>query len=309
MRIVKHRGYWAVRVDGKRVSLRTKNREQAERNLEVFKKQYYAPKDTVGEIVKAYLEARKDRASISGMEYAWAAAQSYFSRLKPSEINRDRCIEYARKRSSVSSGTIRKELGLIRQAIRWHDPSTQFTIELPPTPPPRERHLTRAEYESLRDAANGHIKLFIQVAAGTGARRGAILDLTWDRVDFDRAQIRLAKGDEKNKLRATVSIDKTLVDTLRMAKNDSLSEYVISYAGKPVKSINKGFKMACDRAGLKGVTPHTLRHSVAVWLAEAGRGMDEIAQFLGHSNPTTTYKVYARYSPDYLKQAAAILKV
>jgi integrase len=36
--------------------------------------------------------------------------------------------------------------------------------------------------------------------------------------------------------------------------------------------------------------------------------MAEIAQFLGHSSESVTYRVYARFSPDHLRRAAAALE-
>lgn len=63
--------------------------------------------------------------------------------------------------------------------------------------------------------------------------------------------------------------------------------------------------MAVARAGLRGVTPHVLRHTAAVWMAEAGVPMTEIAAYLGHSDSRITERVYARFSPDYLRKAAA----
>jgi integrase len=246
------------------------------------------------------------------MEDAWKAASKAFGNLRPEQVKPALCRLYAKDRVNhgVSSGTVRKELGVIRQALRWHDPKNPPEIELPPAPPPRERHLTREEYERLKEACvMPHVRLFVQIAAGTGARKGAILDMTWEQVDFERGQIRLSKGAQTSKRRATVTVDETLLDALRKAKNDSLSPYVINHGGERVKNIKKGFMAACKRAGLEGVTPHTLRHSVAVWLVEGGRPLDEVAQMLGHSNVNTTFKVYARYSPTYLKTAASILKV
>lgn len=42
-------------------------------------------------------------------------------------------------------------------------------------------------------------------------------------------------------------------------------------------------------------------------MAEAGVSMDEIAQYLGHSNAAITARVYARFSPDHLRRAADAL--
>jgi integrase len=49
---------------------------------------------------------------------------------------------------------------------------------------------------------------------------------------------------------------------------------------------------------------HVLRHTGAVWAAEAGISMPELAQFMGHDDDRTTQKHYARCSPDYLVQVA-----
>lgn len=44
-------------------------------------------------------------------------------------------------------------------------------------------------------------------------------------------------------------------------------------------------------------------------MAEAGIPMEEIAQYLGHANVEVTRKVYARYSPEYLRKAASALEI
>ena len=43
-------------------------------------------------------------------------------------------------------------------------------------------------------------------------------------------------------------------------------------------------------------------------MAEAWTPMAEIAQYLGHSKETVTFKIYARFSPDYLRGAASALE-
>lgn len=60
--------------------------------------------------------------------------------------------------------------------------------------------------------------------------------------------------------------------------------------------------------GLSDVSPHVLRHTAAVYMAEAGISMDEIAQYLGHSDSRITASTYARYSPEHLRKAASALE-
>jgi len=43
-------------------------------------------------------------------------------------------------------------------------------------------------------------------------------------------------------------------------------------------------------------------------MAEAGIPMEDIAQYLGHDDVTVTRRVYARFSPDYLRRAASVLE-
>lgn len=74
-----------------------------------------------------------------------------------------------------------------------------------------------------------------------------------------------------------------------------------------MKSIKKGFKAAADAAGLRNVSSHVLRHTVAVHMAEAGISMDEIAQYLGHTHTRITASTYARFRPEHLRKAARVL--
>lgn len=309
MRLVKHRKYWAVRLeDGRRLSLRTTDVREAEQRLEDLRRDAERTKDTIEQVVEAYLKEKREKPSINGMKDAWKAAKPFFGNIRPDQISRKMCKEYAVKRK-VAAGTIRKELGIIRQALRWYDPKTIPDIQLPSAPPPKERFLTKEEARRLEDACQTpHLKLFVQLALKTAARRGALLELTWQQIDFKRAEITLSKGVRTSKGRATVPIHETLLEALRIAKNDSLSPYVINYGGQKLRSINKAFREACLRAGLEGVTPHTLRHTAATWMVQAGRPMHDVAAYLGHTNIQTTYRTYSKFTAEHLRKSAEALE-
>jgi integrase len=44
-------------------------------------------------------------------------------------------------------------------------------------------------------------------------------------------------------------------------------------------------------------------------MAEGGVSMSKIAQYLGHDNDKTTQRIYARFSPEFQKDAAAVLEL
>lgn len=180
-----------------------------------------------------------------------------------------------------------------------------------PASQPRDRHLSRDEAARLVAACVApHVRLFVLLALHTAARATAILDLTWDRVDFERGLIYLRDPEQPRtrKGRAIVPVNDTLAAELRQAREGAVSGSVVELAGRRVASVKHGIASAAGRAGLKGVSAHVLRHTAAVWMAEAGITMPEIAAFLGHSDSRTTERVYARFSPTYLRRAAKALE-
>lgn len=315
-RLKLYRGIWCAvrRAHGKteRASLHTKDRGEAERRL---KDHFTAvPKgELICQIVKAYIADKKEQGarSVTAMEFSWKALSSMFGHLRPDQVTRPQCRLYARTRRSggVSDGTVIKDLGVMKAALRWAKMGSEAVFEMPSTPPPRDRYITRDEMENLANSAEAdHAEIFIRLAWATAGRASALYELTWDRVDFERGQIRLSKGQGRQKGRATVPLTDTLRDRLEKAHSVRTCDHVIEWGGKPITSIAKAFRRACERAGLEGVSPHILRHSAAVAMAEAGVDIVKIAQALGHSNPGITYKVYARYRPEHMADVKAALE-
>ncbi len=75
------------------------------------------------------------------------------------------------------------------------------------------------------------------------------------------------------------------------------------FYGEAVKSVKKAFRGAADKAGLHDVSAHSLRHTAATWLMQAGVDRWEAAGFLGMSVETLE-RVYGHHHPLHLKQAA-----
>jgi len=321
-RVAKHkRGYVAVLYEGsrrRRIALKATDRFQATAEAAelVGHIEQRKPRQrlTVGQIVEAYLE--QSEAIWKDVDaFAWKRIRAEFEKKTPSQIGEDVCKAVAARtglpRRSV--GTIRKSLSVLRAALRWAARKSLIDkaphIWLPPSPPPKDRRLSREEAESLRNACSmPHVRLFVEIALGTGARSGAILSLPWGNVDLGHRRIGFEGSGRQKKRSQAVPINETLHKALTEAKEAAMTDYVIEWAGQPVKSIKRGFREAVKRAGLdKAVTPHVLRHTAASWMAEAGIPMSEIAAVLGHSDSRITEKVYAKYSPTYLQRAVRAL--
>lgn len=270
---------------------------------------------TVQDLWEAYRRENAGKPSVVTMGYEWKAIGPHFGYLRPDQITVALCRSYEayRTANSIKPGTIWTELGHLRSVMLWAYRRKMIEsapyIERPRQPAPKERYLTRSECERLIMAATApHIRLAIILMLSTAARIGAVLDLTWDRVDFERGQIRLRRDDSvTRKGRATVPVNAGLRAALSAAKEAAISDYVVEWAGDRVGSIKTGFRAAVKAAGLVDVSPHVLRHTAAVHMVEAGVSMDEVAQYLGHSNTAMTSRVYARFSPSHLRKAADIL--
>jgi integrase len=312
MRLTLYRGKWAAtgRANGKqwRRSLGTKDRALAERRYRDLK--FDAPGETVGDYMAVYLQEKSGKASAPAMGYAWKALSATFASLRPDQIDRNLCKTYAKRRhrAGVSDGTIIKELGVLKAGLGWAGKASQAAFEMPEAPPPRDRHITLEEFNRLVEACElPHVKLFCLLGWYTAGRASAILELTWDRVDFERGQIRLSKGQARQKGRATVPIADRLRTALLEAREARTSDYVVEWAGRPVKSMARAFRTACAAAKLEDVSPHVLRHSAAVRMVENGVPLEVVGQYLGHTDLKVTYRVYARFSPGFLKGAADAL--
>lgn len=270
---------------------------------------------TVRMIWNAYSENVVGRPVHDSMTYTGRSVLPWFGAFRPDQITAQDCRAYAADRRShgIQDGTIWTQLGKLRTCLNWAVKTGLIEkapyIERPSKPAPKERYLTRPEITRLLavDCAP-HIKLAIRLMLSTAARVTAVLELTWDRVDFERGQINLRTGEGRRKGRAIVPMTDSLRASLLEARAAAMSTHVVEWAGGPVKSIKKGFKSAAEEAGLKDVSPHVLRHTAAVHMAEAGISMDEIAQYLGHSDSRITASTYARFSPEHLRRAASALE-
>jgi integrase len=260
---------------------------------------------TVGGIVADYIAAREtaEIASTGRQKDAWKAMRSFWANVDPERIDDAMCRKYAEARK-VGPATLRYELSMLSVALRHAGKPKK--IWRPEAPERKVRHLTHAEFERwYREVKAPHARLYALLGLYTMARPTAILELTWDRVDFERRQIDLnPKGRRQTKKRRpVVALNDEAVDALETAYKARQSEFVIERGAKPISNIKKAFQAASARSGIK-VTPYTLRHTGAVWAAEAGASMDELAQFLGHDTVATTTTHYARYSPEHLRGVA-----
>ncbi len=164
------------------------------------------------------------------MEYTGRSVLPWFGAFRPDQISVQDCKAYIadRKQTGIQDGTIWTQLGKLRTCLNWAEKTGLIErapyIERPSKPAPKERYLTREEIAQILavDCAP-HIKLAIRLMLSTAARVTAVLELTWDRVNFERDQINLRTGEGQRKGRAIVPMTQSLRAALMEARRAALS--------------------------------------------------------------------------------------
>jgi integrase len=172
----------------------------------------------------------------------------------------------------------------------------------------RARELWRAKHRPPSERVADLWAAYVKDRLPTGARMSALLDMKWSQVDFEHGTIDLnpAGREKTNKRRAVVPINSRARVALEEAKQGAETDHVIEYAGAPIKSIRKAIRQAAARSGIP-CSPHVFRHTAGVMMAQADVPMQKIAQYLGHTSTRVTERVYARYSPSFMRDASAAL--
>ena len=274
---------------------------------------------TVGELFEAYVKDREqDGKLVAAFRDNWKALKGSFTDLAPDAVNADVCRSYAKLRVAQgrSQGTIWTELTRLRSCLNWAVkrrviPSAGY-VWIPSKPKVKAKELTEQQVLRLLDACiMPHVRLFVVLAFATGGRTTAILELTWDRVDFDAGTIDLRLDERPNPLSKAVKKGRSIVPmnnlarvALLEAKAVAITDHVVEWNEEPVASVRTGFMAACRRAGLRGVSPHALRHTAASLALDADQPMELIARFLGHKDVQTTARIYARPSTRKLRGGA-----
>lgn len=339
-------GYWyATWSDGrrsKRQSLGTKDEAQALKTfaqwvlIEGWNKDGAPGAEarvyTIADLWSVYLE-KHVKAHVTGqatIDYAWKNLEPHFGPLTVDQFTQGAVDQFVAKRASGRLGrpakpiTIRRELATLVAALNFcASPAAKLikkaeieTIRMPHPGEPRDRWLRMEEMQRLLKAAGemrrgdklSRGERFLWLALETAARKQAILDLTWDRVDFEIGVIHYdVPGRAKTKKRrASVPISSALRPVLERAFAERENELVMGnkaeiWATVQFIAIRAGYSVQSFEPGGKpkatGISPHVLRHTAATHMARRGVPLWVIAKILGNTLAMVE-KVYAKWVPD-----------
>jgi len=195
-------------------------------------------------------------------------------------------------------------------------------LSLPAVRARRERFAPPRESAALLAALPESDRAIWATALYAGLRRGELLALRWQDVDFERGVIRVEHSwdrvagfiEPKSRSgRRRVPLPETLAVFLRrhrIRQPPSASDLVFSGSGgRPIDppSLSRRAKQAWSQAGLQPVCLHECRHSYAAAMIAAGVNAKMLSTYMGHASITVTLDRYGHLMPGNEREAAGML--
>jgi integrase len=208
---------------------------------------------------------------------------------------------------------------------KWAITNPILARDLPAIPHNEEiRFLDRAELESLYRAEIDDEfwptdRVIYMVASMTGLRQGELIGLEWRDIDWPAGTIRVRRSfthgefstpKSKKSSRTVTMIDRLGGELERhhqasafQGGRDIVFPHPTLGAVLDASALRKRFHAALERAEVRRVRFHDLRHSYGTAMAAAGTPMRALQELMGHASIATT-EIYAGYSPDPTGAAA-----
>lgn len=154
---------------------------------------------------------------------------------------------------------------------------------------------------------NDRLRQIIQVALKTGMRRGEIMKLKWENIDFAKKLICIPAEITKTNHSRTLPLMPDVEEILNSLRaRYFVDELIFTGWRASLSCISDRFQVACKKAGLEGYTFHCLRHTFSTRLKDANANPFVIRDWLGHRMLSMTNH-YSHATPESMRQAVSQL--
>lgn len=206
------------------------------------------------------------------------------------------------RRRKLAEATINRQLAALRRGYSLARDSRPPLVNSVPKFPhlreaiPRQGFLEHSEYLKLRDALPDHQRTILTIGYHLGLRKGEILNLRWDQVDWDANLLRLHGGQTKNRAPRMAPLYGDLLPWLcaefeRHKQESPDCLFIVSFRDRSIKETKTGWKRACAEVGLPNLLIHDLRRSALRLMIRAGVPTKVAMLLSGHK----TMSVFHRY--------------
>jgi integrase len=267
--------------------------------------------DTFGEYAKGLLDSAewKAKRSHGKNESLLKNLNRTFRNVKLADINTGLVRNYMTERGNtgMSPASINRELSLLKSILYAAEydglivsnPIRGKRIKKLDEDNSRENviksmRLTDSDLQRLIDSAEPDFKPILTLAIVTGMRRGEILKMKWDDIDFKLGTIHIPKENAKSKKERYIQIDGFLFNVLDSIERKGKHVFINRQTGKRRKDVRKAFQAACKAAEIPhgrkdGLLFHDLRHLAAFRLVKL-TDIVTASKILGHTDVKMTLR-------------------
>ncbi len=323
----KDSGQWWVRIyiNGREKRFKADNKTQAKalygkikadiREKRYFPEQYNQTEDiTLRAWITRFLEVSTIKSKQNQIRYGkwWSKVlgKKLLKEIKVEDISRIQ-IKVLNK-GKRDPQTVNRYLAFLKHVLNLAmkdaliDRNPVCSVKFSPEPRGRLRFLSDTEINTLKGHIDSESWKKVVLAIETGMRLSELFNTKWEHVDLDQGFITIPH-DKAHRTRH-VPLTEAAKETVRSLTSWMTSAHLFPsprFEGHPMEGsafVKKIFMPALAKAGIKGATWHTLRHTFASRLVMKGVDIRTVAELMGHSNLSTTVR-YAHLSPAHLREA------
>lgn len=225
-----------------------------------------------------------------------------------------------RTRDGVSPRTINYEVTVLKAFWNWVIDANGIEVWNPAgkvkkikEPVQRTKALSEETLKALIGATQTDTeRLMLLLGMTTGLRGAEMASLQWGDVDFDGRTLTLDAQRTKSRKARIVPLRDDVVALFRARATNvpqpiEPPRRVFEGWAQNADSLRSKLRTLCDRAGIKRVGLHSLRHSYATNLLRNGADLRTVQELLGHSDIKTTAGYLAPASVEASRKLLDIL--
>jgi len=245
----------------------------------------------------------------------------FFGKMRLDDITKRTIDRFkgAQLKRGLKRKTINNQLTVLRRslvlAVEWEIIAAVPPIQWFRAPKPDFDFFTQEESERLLEAASPEHRAMLTTALKTGVRRGELLALRWEDIDFRASKLTVRRALSLNVLSTpksgrsrSIPMSPQLKEVLRAHRHKHGPWVFCDDDGDrfTANQVRRTVPDACKAAGLRELNWHALRHSFASQLAIAGVPLKVIQELLGHASIEMTMR-YAHLAESALQGAVTVL--
>lgn len=262
----------------------------------------------VKELLDSYFNmAHTNPVTIRQSRYHASHIVSAFGNRMASQLQRQDILNFceAQQLRGIAQITANRRIGILRAALNWGVQNGLLAenplrdLRLPRARVRRIAPPTAAEARAILQAAAPHVQRVVIIGLCAGPRIGPceLFRLKWTEVDTENAMMRMPSA-HKNQLEdgRDIPIRTAILPLMKKWKEhdqDRGIAYVISWGGKPVRTICRAWQAALRRAGIvRRIRPYDLRHGFATYALAGGADIGSVATLMGHTDASMILRTY-----------------